>query len=1014
MLTYPTILAGPVLRRVEPRLVSVWVALSRSFDVQLKVYENATGKGTPAWASERVTPVEVGPKLFVTVVVVRAGVEKEDVPTSEPLIPGTTYFYDVLVGGIGLKDEGLLENSTIEGHPHLCLGYTKGSLPSFSLPPLRIEDLRVLHGSCRRMSIHLEDGMVWLDDLVKQKRGEPNHRPHQLFLSGDQIYADDVGIHVSPLIARHAVDLLGEREQLPLRPEAPTNSSSSGASKKPEKAAKALRKPARYVPANNRNFPAGLRHRLIDSEAFMTTSAKHSHMLSLGEFCVLYLMSWSNTLWDLKADKADKLPGFDAIMSTLELDEGQALEDVFPQWQVLFAFRDAKDKPLLEPAELKEFLAVVFRLHPVERLRVLKREHLEEGVKGHYEHFSENQPKLKTLRPEWPKTVTREGKTEEKKYPAVDKPKLVSRPIQNLSADFLTSEKLKNWSIPPASSGSRQDDEARSFPKKKRLTEVYVYAKTLMGQPEKLKRFSAFIQRLQADFGGLYGGERDGFPDRRFGDVKLFYDGLPKVRRALANIPTYMMFDDHDVTDDWNLNPMWQRRVHGNPLGRSIVRNGLMSYMLFQDWGNDPLSYEKPGSIKGNLRTKISELFEAPEEIPKRFEEVDALLGLNRDLKLEGESEDDAKKVAQWHYRVPGAQHRVLALDNRTQRGFMSDIGPPRNLSPAAMRLQIPDDGLDVGLEVLFVIAPLPVLGPAIFDEILAPAIYRVFDMKGHFGTDKNVHSGMAGTDPDAIEAWSMSPPAFEALLQRLAKFRRVVFLSGDVHYSATQVLSYWSHGDSEPTRFAQFTCSGLRNVMPLQVRLPSELAGLTQALLRAELGTERLGWKAAEPFPLKLKPGTKLNATTASKLSGTPALLVTQAIPAETEVGRKPDWEWRATHVRDTRLAEDRPKETSMLREDLPQDQLFKRDPVAAYSALAAVHAEQLTKALRMSRQILFTSNLGEVGFERDTLEALQARAKCYAKPNGTKQVEVYTEHVVTLVAGDEERPSSRLGGGS
>ena len=26
----------------------------------------------------------------------------------------------------------------------------------------------------------------------------------------------------------------------------------------------------------------------------------------------------------------------------------------------------------------------------------------------------------------------------------------------------------------------------------------------------------------------------------------------PKVARALANIPTYMMFDDHEVTDDWN------------------------------------------------------------------------------------------------------------------------------------------------------------------------------------------------------------------------------------------------------------------------------------------------------------------------------------------------------------------------------------------------------------------------------------------------------------------------------
>ena len=32
---------------------------------------------------------------------------------------------------------------------------------------------------------------------------------------------------------------------------------------------------------------------------------------------------------------------------------------------------------------------------------------------------------------------------------------------------------------------------------------------------------------------------------------------IPKVRRALANVPTYMMVDDHDVTDDWNMLRDW-------------------------------------------------------------------------------------------------------------------------------------------------------------------------------------------------------------------------------------------------------------------------------------------------------------------------------------------------------------------------------------------------------------------------------------------------------------------------
>ena len=64
-----------------------------------------------------------------------------------------------------------------------------------------------------------------------------------------------------------------------------------------------------------------------------------------------------------------------------------------------------------------------------------------------------------------------------------------------------------------------------------------------------------------------------------------------KVRRAMANVPTYMMWDDHEVTDDWNLNPMWRDRVMTNPLGRAIIRNGMLAFALFQGWGNDPEKY---------------------------------------------------------------------------------------------------------------------------------------------------------------------------------------------------------------------------------------------------------------------------------------------------------------------------------------------------------------------------------------------------------------------------------------
>ena len=84
-------------------------------------------------------------------------------------------------------------------------------------------------------------------------------------------------------------------------------------------------------------------------------------------------------------------------------------------------------------------------------------------------------------------------------------------------------------------------------------------------------------------------------------DADDFYDSLPRVRRALANVPTYMVFDDHDVTDDWNIGRAWRDQVYTSPLGRRIITNALVAYALFQDWGNDPLRYRGQGPFRDLL-----------------------------------------------------------------------------------------------------------------------------------------------------------------------------------------------------------------------------------------------------------------------------------------------------------------------------------------------------------------------------------------------------------------------------
>ena len=60
----------------------------------------------------------------------------------------------------------------------------------------------------------------------------------------------------------------------------------------------------------------------------------------------------------------------------------------------------------------------------------------------------------------------------------------------------------------------------------------------------------------------------------------------------LANIPSYMIFDDHEVTDDWNMTRDTCKALYGHPLGLRVVQNALVAYALCQHWGNVPEQFE--------------------------------------------------------------------------------------------------------------------------------------------------------------------------------------------------------------------------------------------------------------------------------------------------------------------------------------------------------------------------------------------------------------------------------------
>jgi hypothetical protein len=528
--------------------------------------------------------------------------------------------------------------------------------------------------------------------------------------------------------------------------------------------------------------------------------------------------------------------------------------------------------------------------------------------------------------------------------------------------------------------------------------------------------------------------------------LREFHRTLPKVQRALANVPTYMVLDDHDVTDDYFLNPMWRDRVLTTQLGQAILRNAMIGYALFQDWGNDPIRYDS--GPRHQLLSLVPQLFpdgtqKGPD--PSVADSIARLFGHDlRNTPTADGRYDSVTPPILWHFTIDGPAYRVIAFDNRTRRSYGSRNGPPGNVSIDAQVDQIPLPPLPAGKEVLIVIAPLQVIGPPTLDEIVAPLSYRAFDAATGAKKDSDLSPSsttglreMLGTNPDAIEAWAFDTVTFEHLLQRLEPYQRVVLLSGDVHYSSGTLMSYWRSGASRPARIAQFTSSGFKNVMPVFITFIDRSLGFAQQMVRADLGVERIAWNQPLDDLVLLPDGkTQLDLVPVmrSRLQSVPVLIPTWGWPDDNDPAhpeqfdphkasrlnpaRPPDWAWRVKLLQDGRADSQRPAGIRLLDIDENAIDAHLADPATvldAYQAVAARHQHALAR-LRNARQILFRANVGRVQFQRGdggTLNAIHEVYTTFADPDQPAAVEPKPEPFLVQVAAlgpEDEEPPSRL----
>jgi len=785
MANLPIILAGPILRRVEPRLVTIWMAFSEPQHIELQIWAKIIKTERPKEADPlplRLFEPEESPDFTYSTDTQRIGTHFHiafiayEIPQQHlPLVPNFVYCYNIRFADNSgtqrdLKSEDFLfdkNNAVTDKFSHLAIGMKEGQMPSFSLCPTNLEDVVLLHGSCRKMHGVGKDGLAVANHLILGNVSEPKKRPHQLFLTGDQIYADDVPMLILPHLARQGAALFGEQFD-----------------------EKITVKNGTTVAATLMNFPPNLRSNITKKWAGMTSDDDHNHLITFYEFAAIYLFSFSNRLWP------------------------EALTNI--------------TSDISEPA-----IDLLFD----------------------------------------------------------DLVSMIDDCNSNMREFVMTAEELETFA-------TFNNDKRTAWEKKMKLM---------------------FKRELTA--------------------VLEFRDNLPRIARILANVPVYMIMDDHEVTDDWYITKDWRDKSLSKPLGVNLMRNGMMSYILFQGWGNDPKAYQTGDNLA--LLNHIKQWAapgntEGPTVAAANL--IDSFLGFDGNV----------PKVKLF-YNVPTGPTRTYVLDTRTRRAFETRRGTAGLMSPETLLEQLPATLPDAGAEMVFIVSPAPVLGLAVMEELIQPLMNVIVD---------NLFAD--------TEAWALNFAVFESFLARIEKYKRVVILSGDVHFGFTIWLDYFRSAgvqnipDIPRARIVQLVASALKNETDKIGNQHILVSGRLQQLQSAAyFPAERLGW-----MNKIVNVNGPLSPRNEMRRHKNPVVLSPQGWNPGSTVTPKPDWSWRLNMVVDNR------PDTAVVGARPEKIRIDTISPdigwnTAGYTKVVERHQDAFEK--NISRRVVWASHIGRVQIRRN-----------------------------------------------
>jgi PhoD-like phosphatase len=319
----------------------------------------------------------------------------------------------------------------------------------------------------------------------------------------------------------------------------------------------------------------------------------------------------------------------------------------------------------------------------------------------------------------------------------------------------------------------------------------------------------------------------------------------PAVRWLFSVVPTAMIFDDHDVHDDWNISGSWRRDYTAKPWWGKRIESAYQSYWVYQHLGNLSPAELARDETWGKVRGQ-GDAAPALAELAHRA--------------------DERAPGVRWSFartfRAAGGKVRVVMLDSRSRRV----VDGPRLMADEAEWRWLTESVAGDWEHVVIATSVPPLLPRGIhtleaWTERISGGAWGRRAMRFGEGLRRAV-------DLEHWPAFGASFAQLEVLLTELSTGRlatngeppvSVTLISGDIHHSylAAVDLPRAAPGSGPAPRTStvyEAVCSPLHQAIPPKMRIAQSLAstkvsGLigTAAATLAGARVPKLSWRITQ-----------------------------------------------------------------------------------------------------------------------------------------------------------------------